>query len=139
VIGLMRAYQTLVRTFVQRCGGCLALAALVLQLGLSFGHFHARDFAYQGADHSGRQTVGGWNSRTAMQESMERPSKLADDDDQCPICFSSSLLASSFVPDIPRPAIPIDFLDVGGTFPRADHFAFDARRAAFQPRGPPIA
>jgi hypothetical protein len=137
---LTRAYQKLFRTLVQRCGGGLTLAVLVLQLGLSFGHFHARDFAYQSAAYSRRQQAAGdWNSQAKTQALAERPSKLADDDDQCPICFSSFLLASSFIPDAPGPAIPIDFRNVGGTFPRSDHLAFEAHRAAFQPRAPPIA
>jgi len=134
---LTRAYQRLFRSLVQRCGGGLTLAALVLQLGLSFGHFHARDFAYQSAGYSGR--LGGWYSRTTMQALAERPSKLADDDDQCPICFSSFLLASSFIPDTPPPAFPVDFISASGPFARADHLAFGAHRAAFQPRAPPIA
>ena len=139
VIRLTRAHEKLLQSLVQRCGGGLALAALVLQLGLSFGHFHARDFAYQGVASSGQQTAGAWDSRTATQASIERPSTLADDDDQCPICFSSFLLASSFIPDAPRPAFPIDFRNAGGAFPRADHLALEAHCAAFQPRGPPIA
>jgi hypothetical protein len=134
---LARAYQKLFRSLVQRCGGGLALAALVLQLGLSFGHFHAQDFhAYGFAE---QQTVGGWNGRAIAQASLERPSKLADDDDQCPICFSSFLLASSFIPDAPRPVVPVDFRNVGGAVPRTDHLAFPGYRAAFQPRGPPVA
>jgi hypothetical protein len=139
VIGLTRAYHSLLRSLVQRCGGCLALAALLLQVGLSFGHFHARDFrtydlAGQSAAYTAQQTV-----RTTAQAFLERSSKLVDDDDQCPICFSSSLLASSFIPDTPRPAIPIDFRDVGGAVARPDRLAPEAHHAAFQPRGPPIA
>jgi hypothetical protein len=124
---------------VQRCGGGLALAALVLQLGLSFGHFHARDFAYQSLAYSAQRTVSGWNGRTTTPALTEPSSKLADDDDQCPICFSSYLLANSFIPDTPPPAIPVDFGNAGGALPRADHLALEAHRAAFQPRGPPIA
>jgi hypothetical protein len=139
VIDLRRAYQSLLWTLVQQCASSLALAALVLQLGLSFGHFHARDFAYQGTRYPGPQSVNGWNGRTIALVSVKRPSDLADDDDQCPICFSSSLLASSFIPNAPRPVTPVDFLDVGGLVPRRDHPALEAHCAAFQPRGPPIA
>jgi hypothetical protein len=135
---LTRAHQTLVRTFVQRCGGTLALAALVLQLGLSFAHFHARDFAYQSLARSGQRTVGVWNGRTTTQALTDSSSKLADDDDQCPICFSSFLLANSFIPDALRLAVPLDFRNARDAFPRTDHLALEAHRAAFQPRGPPI-
>ena len=139
VIGLTRAYQRLFCTLVQRCGGGLTLAVLVLQLGLSFGHFHARDFAYQSAAYSRQQAAGDWSSQAKLQASAECPSKLADDDDQCPICFSSFLLANSFIPDALGPAIPVDFRNGDGAFPRTDHLAFEAHRAAFQPRAPPFA
>jgi hypothetical protein len=127
---------------VQRCGGGLVLAALVLQFGLSFGHFHARDFrtygfADQSSSNSEQQTVGGWSSPATARASMEHPSKLADDDDQCPICFSSFLLANSFIPHAQESAFPVDFRDVGATLRRADHLAPESRHAAFQPRAPP--
>jgi hypothetical protein len=122
------------RVMMRRCAGALALVALLLQLVSFFGHVHARDFAYR--DASEPQTASG-RSGSGTQLTADNPSKLADDDDQCPICFSNSLLAASFIPDAPQPAIPFDARHGALVIARADHVAGIARRASFQPRAPP--
>ena len=43
---LAEADGLLLRTFARRCGVYLALAAVTLQLALSFGHVHRHDLAY---------------------------------------------------------------------------------------------
>ena len=115
----------------------MALVAVLLQLVSSFGHIHARDFAYRDAETSGPETASD-RSGGGAQLTAENPSKLADDGDHCPICFSSFLLAASFNADGPQPAIPFDARDVAPVVARANHVAGIARRASFQPRAPPV-
>jgi hypothetical protein len=126
---LTGAGPTLLRSFTRQCGAHLALIALALQLALSFGHLHSHDIFPSGIALAKTHTAGSWQS----------PSNLADDDDLCPICFSGSLLATSFVPSGPEP--PVAF-----TFQRSDRLVLNTielvaaiRRTPIQPRAPPHA
>jgi hypothetical protein len=119
----------LLRSFTRQCGAYLALVALALQLALSFGHLHARDISASGISLAKTHTASSWQS----------PSKLADDEDLCPVCFSGFLLSTSFVPDAPQPPVSFAFESIDHLF--ADTIALVAaiRRAPFQPRAPPLA
>jgi hypothetical protein len=116
-----------------RFAGQLALGAMLLQLMLSFGHVHARDFPARLDDSSG------WTRLAGAQLSNETPSTSADDDDLCAICMSASLLANSFVPDMLQPVVLRDAGDADRHIARAGHIADLFPRGSFQPRAPPAA
>jgi hypothetical protein len=126
--GLTGARPTPLRSFTRQCGAYLALVALALQLALSFGHIHARDISASGI-----------SLAKAHPASWQSPSKLADDEDLCPICFSGFLLSTSFVPDVPQPPVSFAFESIDHLFARTIALVVAIRRAPFQPRAPPLA
>jgi hypothetical protein len=117
------------RSFTRQCGAYLALIALSLQLALSFGHLDAHDISASGIAYAKAHAAGGWQS----------PSKLADDEDLCPICFSGFLLSTSFVPDAPQPPASFAFEHLDRLFVGAIGRVAAIRRQPFQPRAPPLA
>ncbi len=116
----------------RRLGSWLALAALVLQLAVSFGHVHLdgvhRSYPALAVSGSGAQ---------ASQLPAPHPGNDADDD-YCAICATIFLAANSFLP--PPPQLPVPFVSRP-----IEHFAPVAvdfivpRRAPFQSRAPPLA
>jgi hypothetical protein len=115
-----------------RHGSWLALLALVVNLGLSFGHFHAAD---------GKRLESGLISLVAAVSSgHDRAQGHPGDngaDDLCPVCAAVSALASVFASA--PPVLPVVF--VGFSFDQSIEsiLVFDERSpAAFQSRGPPI-
>jgi hypothetical protein len=150
---LAEADKLLLRTFTRRCGVYLALLALTLQLALSFGHIHPHDIAspsladsrlaysrlaYSGLAHSKIGVLAGSQAFTKLILSKQPPSPLANDDENCPICFSLMLLTSSFVPDAPQYSPSSDFRDVGRFFGRTFDLIFVSDHAPFQSRAPPL-
>jgi hypothetical protein len=135
---LAEADRLLLRTFARRCGVYLALAALVLQFALSFGHLHSHDVSYPNVAYSRIDVVAGLQVPTRLEVSKQLPSKLADDDDHCPICFSTLLLATSFMPDAPQHSALSDFKEVDRFFGRTFDIVFGSDRAPFQSRAPPL-
>jgi hypothetical protein len=141
---LAEADGSLLRTFARRCGAYLALAALTLQLALSFGHVHRHDIAYPSLAYSkslAHSKVGDLAASQALANqklSKQLPSPLADDDENCPICFSTLLLATSFVPDAPQLSPSSGFTDVDRFFGRSFDIVFGSDRAPFQSRAPPL-
>jgi hypothetical protein len=127
---LTQAEPSLLRTFTRQCGACLALIALVLQLALSFGHLHARDIS--GGTFANAHAVG-------VEASGHAASKAADDEDLCPICVSGYLLATSFVPETPQPAVPLAFEHLARLYLETIEPVAETRRTPFQPRAPPLA
>jgi hypothetical protein len=128
---------TWLRLVTRRCGVHLALIALTLQLAMSFGHIHARDFASGNVFQPKADATRGWYG-SAKPEATPSPGKLADDDDHCPICFSGFLLATSFVPDVAQPLSSFDFADAGHTLDPAFNGVLKSERAPFQSRAPPL-
>jgi len=125
---LTEAGPTLLRKLTRQCGAYLALVALALQLALSFGHLHARDISASGI-----------SLAKAHPASWQSPSKLADDDDLCPVCFPGFLLSTSFVPDAPQPPVSFAFESIDHLFARTIVLVAAIRRTSFQPRAPPLA
>jgi hypothetical protein len=117
----------------RRRGAWLALAAMALQLVLSFGHIHLEDFGGAGR---GLTSVAASKALSSHQDPSGQPANEADD--YCPICAVIHLAASSFVPD--APVLPVPF-----AFRRTEHFThftvvfISPRRALFQSRAPPLA
>ncbi len=116
----------------RRFASWLALAALALQLAVSFGHVHLdgvhRSYPVVALNGSGAQ---------ASQLPAPQPGNDADDD-YCAICATIFLAANSFLP--PAPQLPVPFVSRP-----IEHFARVAvdfivpRRAPFQSRAPPLA
>jgi hypothetical protein len=125
------------QAFARRCGAYLALLALTLQLALSFAHVHKHDLVISGFDHTGVMSVG--YARSTRQAAEQLPSRLADDEDHCPICFSNFLLANSSIPDTALNQRPPEFSKVDRTVNRVSDRIFQRPRAGFLSRAPPAA
>jgi len=114
-----------------------ALAALTLQLALSFAHVHKHDLAFSGFTRT--DVVGVAHAQSTQQAVTQQPSRLADDDDHCPICFSGFLLSNSSLPDAPASTCPLRFAEIDRAFNPMSDGMFRPRRAAFLSRAPPTA
>jgi hypothetical protein len=108
----------------------LALAALALQMVVSFGHVHLDGIhsAYPAA---------GVAAFKAQAQPLPAQQSGDDDDGYCAICASIYLAANSFVPQpppLPAPFVsrPIEHFD------RADIGFVAPRRTPFQSRAPPL-
>jgi hypothetical protein len=131
---LQRIDLSWLRDVMRRTGGWLALLALLVQIAASSGHMHPRDFA-----DIGRRTADSWHNAIVAKATVSNPADLADDQDLCPICFSASLLATSFVPLAEQPAAVIKFGDVSYVSASAAFGLPESGRAPFQSRAPPSA
>jgi hypothetical protein len=109
----------------------LALAALALQIVLSFGHVHV-----DGVRRSDTNSVVA-GSGTQAAKSTPAPQSGDDEDDYCAICATIYLAANSFVPQ--APALPVPLVSqVVEHFDRAAVIFVLPRRAPFQSRAPPL-
>jgi hypothetical protein len=115
----------------RRHGAWLALAAMVLQLVLSFGHIHLENLP-TGA---GVVSVAASKAPSSQQDPAGHPANEADD--YCAICAAIHLASSSFLPA--APVLPVPFASR-----RAEQFApftfisISLQRAAFQSRAPTL-
>jgi hypothetical protein len=134
---LAGAKMMLTRAFARRCGVYLALAALIAQLVLSFEHVHKHNLGFSGFDRS--DVVSARHARSTQQAEKQLPSRLADDDDRCLICFSSFLLSNSSLPDAPANPRPLQFAEIDRPFNPASDRVLQPRHAAFRSRAPPAA
>ena len=110
----------------------LALAAMTLQLVLSFGHLHLEKLG------SGSAIAGvtAFKAPSSQQNPVQHPANEADD--YCAICATIHLASSSFLPH--ASLFPVPF--ASRTIEHFSHFTFisvSPQRAAFQSRGPPLA
>jgi hypothetical protein len=111
----------------------LALIALAMNLGLSFGHFHAID---------GKDFGRGIAAVAASIASPDDGQKQGNSDDShadylCPICMAASAMASALASTAPALPPEFDNATIDHTIEPALVLA-ETPRAAFQPRGPPI-
>jgi hypothetical protein len=116
----------------RRCSTWLALAAMTLQLVLSFGHIHLEKFASGSAIAS----MAASKAPSSQQNPAQHPANEADD--YCAICATIHLASSSFLPD--APLLPVPF--ASRTIEHFGNFTFifiSPQRAAFQSRAPPLA
>ena len=111
----------------------LALVALAMNLGLSFGHFHGIE-----GNSSGR-----WVAEVAAPiASSDDGQKQGNPDDShadylCPICVAATAMASALAST--PPVLPLELTNI--TIDRTVEPVLalvEPSRAAFQPRGPPI-
>lgn len=110
----------------------LALLALAINFTLAFGHVHA-------IDGTGSERTYSLIAAAAAADGGQGQNHPADNhaDYLCPICMAATAMGSALAPT--PPALPVEF--AVATIDRPiDHFtfAFEAPRAAFQSRGPPI-
>jgi hypothetical protein len=110
----------------------LALAAMALQIALSFGHIHLESLGTGSIVAS----VATSKAPSFQQNPAQHPANEADD--YCAICATIHLTSWSFLPD--TPLLPVPF--ASRTVKHFGHFAFIfvfPQRAAFQSRAPPLA
>jgi hypothetical protein len=111
----------------------LALIALAMSLGLSFGHFHPIGGSVSGS------------GIAAMAASIASPddggNKGHPNDDRsdylCPICMATTAMASALASTAPAPPPELDNVTIDRTVEPVLALV-EPSRAAFQPRGPPI-
>jgi hypothetical protein len=116
-----------------RQGSWLALIALAINLGLSFGHIHAIDGKVSG------RGIAAIASSVSSPDDSQRQRQPGDShaDYLCPICMAATAMASALTST--PPALPLEPAD--GTINRTIERVFalvEPQRAAFQSRGPPI-
>ncbi len=114
----------------RRFGSCLALAALALQLVLSFGHVHLHGVRHPALAVSG-------SAAQASPLGAPQPGNDADDD-YCAICATIFLAANSFLPPAPQLPVPSASQTIE-RFDRVPVVFIASRRAPFQSRAPPLA
>jgi Protein of unknown function (DUF2946) len=129
--------------FHRRYGARLGLAALVLQIVLSFGHVHVGNVH---VDAVWRTAVGAVaKSHPVALAQSEQKSRAhdpgqnsGDSDDYCAICASIFLASTSLAAQPPLLVVPLTFERVTLTF--AAESGFDVSRPAFfRSRAPPLA
>jgi hypothetical protein len=112
-----------------RQGSWLALIALAINLGLSFGHIHAIEGQASGP---GIATV----AASIASPDQGHPDR-GHADYLCPICMAATAMASALASA--PPALPLEFANVTIDRAIAPVFALvEPPPAAFQSRGPPI-
>ncbi len=131
----------------RRFGAWPGLAALVLQIVLSFGHIHAGKVHVEGLARSvgiALASALGHSQPAARAESGQKPAApnsgpiSGDDDDYCVICASIFLASTSLAAQAPALAVPLAFQRVTRTYEAESGFAV-SRPAFFQSRAPPAA
>jgi hypothetical protein len=105
---------------------------------MSFGHIHSRDFTGQGIYHSTADAAHTWHGPMKRQSAARLPAKQASDDEDCPICFSGSLLATFFIPDVAQASPSLDLKPAGHPFALTFAGVLKTHRAPFQSRAPPL-
>ncbi len=116
----------------RRFGGFLALAALALQMVMSFGHVHLDGV------HPATPPVATAGARAQVVQPLPAQQPASDADGYCAICATIYLAATSFVPQAPQLPVPFG----GARVERSFAVAFGVvapRRFAFQSRAPPLA
>jgi hypothetical protein len=118
----------------KRHGALLALAALALQIVLSFGHVHL----------DGIRPVAAHNAIVAPHKaaladaSRQTPAQNPGDDDYCAICASIYLASTTFISDAPSLPVPRGFERIVHPYANVRD-AVEPRRVGFRSRAPPVA
>jgi hypothetical protein len=115
-----------------RQGSRLALFALVINLGLSFGHFHAIDGKH--AEGNLLSVLASAPSDTGRTQGHHGDTGA---DYLCPICAAVSAMANALISA--PPALAVRFENTSFAQPVVSQLSCARRSiAAFQSRGPPI-
>jgi hypothetical protein len=116
----------------RRHGALLALAALALQILLSFGHVHLHGVA-QGEPPAITRSI------ALADKNSQTPAPIpADTDNYCAVCASIFLASSAFAPAPPQLLVPANFQRVEHCFNAARPLT-EPPRLAFRSRAPPMA
>jgi hypothetical protein len=130
--------------FHRRYGAWPGLAALVLQLVLSFGHIHVGNLHignvhFDSAARAASVAAATSHHVAAAQSPQKVPAQNSgDDDDYCAICASIFLASTSFVAEPPKLPVPAGFERIALIF-SAEQGVSVQRRTFFQSRAPPAA
>ena len=120
------------RVCCKRLAGWLGLAAMLLQLVLSFGHVHLDGIR------GGPSAAVAADAKAPSSQPSPAQNPANDGDSYCPICAAIHLASTSFLPD--APVLPVPF--TSQTVEHFSQFAFAfvaPQRTAFQSRAPPLA
>lgn len=116
-----------IRHHIQQAGW-LALIALAVNLGLSFGHVH---------EIQGRAAYGVENASFLSAPSSNDGLPSGQADDLCPICMAMSEMANAIT--APPPLLSVEFSVVSIDYAITSTTDVQrAHRSVFQSRGPPI-
>jgi hypothetical protein len=119
----------------KRHAALVALAALALQIVLSFGHVHLDGIRPANA----HATVAVAHKPEVAQASHQSPAQNPGaDDDYCAICASIYLASTSLIAHAPPLPAPLGFHRIEHSYAAARDGAAP-RRFAFQSRAPPAA
>ena len=116
-----------------RQGSWLALIALAINLGLSFGHIHAIDGGVSG------HGIAAVAASITSPDNGHKPGHPDHDhaDDLCPICMAATSMASTLASAPPTLPSKFSYVTIDRTIEPV--FALvEPPAAAFQSRGPPI-
>lgn len=126
----------------RRGGAYLALAALLLQIAISFGHLDL-DGAVVG-DHltlgESHLVANHRHKIVVAKASRQNPAQNTGDDDEgyCPICASIFLVSTSFISTAPQLPVPEGFYRIRHSVTVAHGFS-PPLCLAFRSRAPPAA
>jgi hypothetical protein len=116
----------------RRCGSWLALAAMALQLVLSFGHLHLDKFAL------GSVAATAAHAKATASKTSPAQHPANDADDYCAICATIHLTTGSFLPEVPP--LPVPFISQAiEHFDHTTSLFIPRPQTAFQSRAPPLA
>ena len=137
--------------FHRRCGAWPGLAALVLQLALSFGHIHIGnvhvDAVWRSVDAAVAKSFAKSppeSQPAILTQTQQQPPKQGsgqnsgDNDDYCAICASIFLASTSLAAQPPLLVVPLHFARVALTFD-AERGIAASPPAFFRSRAPPSA
>ena len=116
---------------MRRSGARLALFAVAVLLTLSFGHMHADDFFPPTAQAAAHEPG-------APANPAPLPAPLPPTHDDCAICVTMGMTASSAMPAPIVLAVPLAYTFVTFT-PPARATLVAAPKPSFRSRGPPLA
>jgi hypothetical protein len=118
-----------------RHGALFGLAALALQIVLSFGHIHLNNGHIDAAH---RHEAVAHNALLAQGTQQLPAPNPAGDDDYCAICASIYLAATSLISQAPPVPVPLAFARIEHSFAAERGLAI-TRLTAFRARAPPAA
>jgi hypothetical protein len=117
----------------KRRGAYFALAALLLQIAISFGHVDL-----DGAVIGDHLALGGAHRIAVFAKTSQHAPAPNTDDGYCPICASIFLVSTSFVSTPPPLPVPEGFYRIKHSV-TVSHGISPPLRLAFRSRAPPAA
>jgi hypothetical protein len=124
--------------FHRRAGAWPGLAALVLQIVLSFGHIHAGNLHYSAVAEASAAVAKALHLAPAPAKQKLPAQHQGDDDDYCAICASIFLASTSLAAQPPLLPVPLAFARVAPAI-SSERGISASRPNFFQSRAPPAA